>query len=66
MTMNKAIKEFVENACKKYSIKDLEHIKQLIKSQEIQNYLDYNNKILPKSMEEVPQKMEGNDLKFIK
>jgi len=62
---NKAIKDFVETECK-YGIIDPENIKQLIKSQEVKNYLDYNNEILIEEMKEIPIKKEGDDLSFIK
>jgi DNA-directed RNA polymerase subunit RPC12/RpoP len=63
---DKEINEFVKDQCKKYNIKDHEHIKQLIKSQEIKNYLEYNNEILIEEMKEIPIKKEGDDLSFIK
>lgn len=59
---DKEIKSFVLSQCKEHGIIDPENIKQLIKSKEDKNYFDYNNKILPETMKEIPQKIEGNDL----
>jgi len=42
----KDIEDFVKTQCKKHNITDHENIKQIIKNQEVKNYLDYKDKIL--------------------